>query len=133
MNKPQLVVLVVDPDTDRATALTLRLDRGGYRAVRRSSGTDALQCIAADTPDLVLSELDLLDLESPELLRATRALSPASQVVFISRQGNGLPLPMELEHRVLRQEIGAGAADEVLQAVDRFLEQSPFREPPCRV
>ena len=50
------LIIVVDPDADFATALSSLLDRRGYHVVRRSFGIDALQYVAEDRPELVLSE-----------------------------------------------------------------------------
>ena len=61
MNSRQPIIVVVDPDTDRATSLSSRLDRRGYHVVRRSSGIDALRCVAEYRPDLVLSAAKILD------------------------------------------------------------------------
>lgn len=125
MNHRPPVILVVDPDEDRATLQSSRLDGRGYYAVRRSSGTDAVRFVAECRPDLVLSEIDLLDVESRELLQRIREISPETQVLFISRQGRGLPNLGVGGHHILRQDDERDATEEIVQEVDRLLEQSP--------
>ena len=112
MNSRQPIIVVVDPDADRATALSSRLDRRGYHVVRRSSGTDALKCVAEYRPDLVLSVDKVLDVESPELIHSIREISPSTQVLLIPGQGSSPPLPEDDE----------GA--EVVRAVDLLLDRT---------
>src|SRR6185295_1068985 len=83
MKNHEPMIVVVDPDEDRATALSSQLDRRGYYVVRRSSGADAVQCAAEYHPDLVLSRPELADLENPELLRSIHDASPSTQVLFV--------------------------------------------------
>ena len=76
MSERHPLIIVVDPDADFATALSSLLDSRGYHVVRRSFGIDALQYVAEDRPELVLSEVDLPDCECDELLTSIRAISP---------------------------------------------------------
>ena len=110
MNNRQPIIVVVDPDADRATRLSSRLDRRGYHVVRRSSGTDALQCVAEYRPDLVLSVDKVLDVESPELIHSIREISPSTRVLLIPGQESSPPLP---------------EGDEVVHAVERLLDRTP--------
>ena len=132
MNSRQPIIVVVDPDVDRATALSSQLDRRGYHVVRRSSGTDALECVAECRPDLVLSEAALLDLDSPELLDSIRGISPSTQVRFITRQGRSSQLPMDMALQIPAEDMESGVADDVVQAVDLLLERMPFDEHPSQ-
>lgn len=114
------LIVVVDPDADFATALSALLDRRGYHVVRRSFGIDALQTVAEDRPQLVISEVDLPDCECHELLTSIRALSPSTQVLFITRQDSGRLLP----EGAVRATDGAVAQTEgIVKAVDRLLER----------
>jgi DNA-binding NtrC family response regulator len=108
MNSRQPIIVVVDPDADRATALSSRLDRRGYHVVRRSYGIDALQCVAEYRPDLVLSAARLPDIESSELQLSIREISPSTQVLFMTGDA-GRP----------------AAGDGIESAVDRLLERLP--------
>jgi len=118
MNQRQPIIVVADPDADRATALSSRLDQEGYHVVRRSSGTDTLQCVAECRPDLVLSEAALPDVESPELLHSIHEISPSTKVLFITRPEEKPP-------------VESGVTDEVVQQVDRLLERGTSEEYPA--
>jgi DNA-binding NtrC family response regulator len=128
----QPIILVVDPDADRATALSCRLDRGGYHVLRRASGIDALQCVEEYLPDLVLSEIDLLDLESQELRRSIHDLSPSTKVLFITRPGSCPRLQEERSPEPVTPLFIPSGVDEVIRAVDRLLEEVPFWGNSCQ-
>jgi DNA-binding NtrC family response regulator len=122
------LIVVVDPDADFATALSSLLDRRGYHVVRRSFGIDALQAVAEGRPQLVISEVDLPDCECHELLSSIRAASPATQVLFITRQGSLRRLPDGLPDGVEPTAVAAPAgepdeAEGIARAVDRLLER----------
>jgi DNA-binding NtrC family response regulator len=125
MSNRAAMIVVVDADSDRAGALSMRLDRSGYHVVRRSCGIDALRYVTEYRPELVLSEADLLDCESHELLVSISAISPSTQVLFIVRPGRNPSIPQHLEHHVLRQKAEPGATDELVQAVERILHKTP--------
>lgn len=123
MSERHPLIIVVDPDADFATALSSLLDQRGYHVVRRSFGIDALQYVAEDRPELVLSEVDLPDCDCHELVNAVRAISPSTQVLFITRKGARRSLPEGLEQNVVRLPEDPPGADGVLEAVDRLLER----------
>jgi DNA-binding NtrC family response regulator len=82
-------ILIVDPDVDESTSLALHLERKGYRVWRRSLGADALEQIAEDRPDLVVSAPEIPDLPGIEFLDAVERISPSTPVVV--RYGRRLP------------------------------------------
>ena len=123
MSERHPLIIVVDPDADFATALSSLLDRRGYHVVRRSFGIDALQYVAEDRPELVLSEVDLPDCDCDELLASIRAISPSTQVLFISRKKSHRDLPAGVEENILHLPENPSKADGILNAVDRLLER----------
>jgi len=82
MSYHERIIVVVDPDEDRATVLSSQLEQRGYQVFRRSSGIDALECVIENRPDLVLTEPGLLDLEGTELLLSIREACPSTRVLF---------------------------------------------------
>lgn len=123
MSERHPLIIVVDPDADFATALSSLLDRRGYHVVRRSFGIDALQYVAEDRPELVLSEVDLPDCECHELLNSIRAISPSTQVLFITRKDPHRELPPGIEENVVLLPQNPSKSDGILKAVDRLLER----------
>ncbi len=122
MNQRQFIIVVVDPDADRATTLSSRLDHRGYHVIRRSSGTDALQCVAEYRPDLVLTEVELLDFDNAELLRSIRERSPSTQVLFMTHFGGNPRLPEERDPSLIAQRLVMGDVNEVIRAVDLLMD-----------
>jgi len=82
-------ILIVDPDVDASTALALHLERKGYCVLRRSLGADALEQIAEDCPNLVVSAPEIPDYPGIEFLDAVERISPTTPVVV--RYGGKLP------------------------------------------
>ena len=114
------MIIVVDPDADFATALSSMLDRRGYHVVRRSFGIDALQFIAEDRPELVVSEVNLPDCECHELLNSIRAISPSTQVLFITRTNSEERVPEGVERTMVRLPGHPAEAEGIVRAVDRL-------------
>jgi CheY-like chemotaxis protein len=117
------LIMVVDPDADFATALSSLLDRRGYHVVRRSFGIDALQYVAEDRPELVLSEVNLPDCDCHELLTSIREISPSTQVLFISRKDCARELPEGVERNMVRLPDKPQGAEGILRAVDLLMER----------
>lgn len=117
------LIIVVDPDADFATALSSLLDRRGYHVVRRSFGIDALQYVAEDHPELVISEVDLPDCGCHELLTSIRAISPTTRVLFIARRDCDDRLPEGMERNMVRMDRHSDEAEGIVRAVDQMLER----------
>jgi CheY-like chemotaxis protein len=50
-------IVVVDDEEDHRTLLRMVLERQGYAVVSAANSHEALQCIAEDTPDLVILDV----------------------------------------------------------------------------
>jgi DNA-binding response OmpR family regulator len=106
-------LLVVDdePRTAELTAELLR--RAGYTVDVAASGIEALERVRADTPDLMLLDYDMPDMEAPEVLDSLRS------------GGERVPFPVIIltgaRHAPADQVVGIerGAADYILKGTDR--------------
>ena len=123
MSDRQPLIMVVDPDADFSTALSSLLDRRGYHVVRRSFGIDALEYVAADHPELVVSEVDLPDCDCHELLMSIRKLSPSTRVLFITRGNREERLPEAVEGNMVRLDRRPEETEGIVRAVDKLLER----------
>jgi CheY-like chemotaxis protein len=106
-------ILVVDDDPDFVAAARIVLERGGHAVVSAANSNEALQCIAEDTPDLVILD------------------------VIMSTVLDGLRVSQELERRVDYRDIpilmvtsiaGTGYAE--LFPTDEYVHADAFLSKP---
>ncbi len=68
-------ILIVEDDEDTAEVVTTLLNNAGYKTTAVDRGQDALNEIAASSPDLVLLDLNLPDINGMEVLKQLRSQS----------------------------------------------------------
>lgn len=97
-------ILVVDDDADTLRALQFALETEHHRVLTASSGRAGLAAVASSQPDVVISDLNMPDMDGISLTRAIRRSSEVP-VLILSGMGD--------EHRkVLALDSGA---DDYLQ------------------
>jgi len=107
----KLLVVDDEPRTAELTAVLLR--RAGYAVEVAGSGTEALERIRADSPDLMLLDYEMPDMEAPEVLDSLRS------------GGARIPFPVIIltgaRHSPADQVIGLerGATDYIVKGTDR--------------
>lgn len=77
-------VLVVDDDETVRSSLGDALTTDGVRVSVAACGQEALERMAADPVDLVLTDVRMPGVDGLELLRAVRARAPAVNVVLMT-------------------------------------------------
>lgn len=83
---PPPTVLIVEDEPQLVRFLRATLVAHGYRTLETARGLEALSLAAAHTPDLILLDLGLPDLEGIEVTRRLREWS-ATPVIVISARG----------------------------------------------
>jgi two-component system, OmpR family, KDP operon response regulator KdpE len=86
MTEAKPLVLLVEDEAQMRTFVRLALNSHGYRVLEVETGRDALQQAAAHTPDLVLLDLGLPDMDGLDVTRRLREWS-ATPVIVISARG----------------------------------------------
>jgi len=86
MTDSKPMVLLVEDELQMRTFVRLALTAHGYRVLEVETGREALQQAAAHTPDLVLLDLGLPDMDGLEVTRGIRQWS-ATPVIVISARG----------------------------------------------
>src|SRR5439155_17240837 len=76
-------ILVVEDDPDIAELVDRYLSKAGFATDRVSSGRDALDAIAAKTPDLLVLDLMLPHLDGLEICRRVRANEQTANIPII--------------------------------------------------
>lgn len=77
-------VLVVDDETLIADSVAMILNRNGYAAEARYSGTAALEAVQGTCPDIIVSDVVMPDFNGIQLAKAVRSLCPAARIVLFS-------------------------------------------------
>lgn len=70
---PEKKVLVADDDPDIVLALRIRLESAGYQVVTAMDGSQALQKIRTDRPDLAILDINMPEGNAFTVLDAMRA------------------------------------------------------------
>ena len=82
-------ILVIDDDEDLRTILRATLEDGGYSVMTASDGIDALLKLGAETFDLVLSDVDMPNLDGFRLLEQLSAKGVSPPVIFVTGRVGG--------------------------------------------
>ncbi|MGE4543064.1 MAG: sigma-54-dependent transcriptional regulator [Pedobacter sp.] len=121
-------ILIVDADQTLGQALEQMLLSRGHLVKRTCSGQDALDSLASDTPDLMVLDLQLPDVDGWHVLEQVSALGDGCPVVVSTAR----ELP---EHAVTALLNGPGdylrkpaSAEELTVVVQRTLENSRLRK-----
>jgi two-component system KDP operon response regulator KdpE len=85
--KPRVLVVEDDPEMQRA--LALNLTARGFAVTTASDGTAALNEAAAVSPDVIVLDLGLPDLDGMDIIRAIRGYTRTPIVVLSGRSGSG--------------------------------------------
>src|ERR1700740_40858 len=106
-------ILVVDDEAQIARVLKTTLSAGGYLVRTASDGDDALQVMKSWTPDLVITDLRMPNMDGVELCRHLRAKSGIPIIV----------LSVKNEERTKVEALDVGADDYVTKpfSVDELL------------
>ena len=118
------LILVVDDDPDILEAVCDILESEGYRVGRARNGVEALECIEAERPDLILLDLMMPVMDGAAFSRTFRARYPAARipVVVITADANPdragevgadgfLAKPFDIEALLAEVSARAGAPD----------------------
>jgi signal transduction histidine kinase/CheY-like chemotaxis protein len=87
VNMPPLSILVVDDNHDTADAMTMYFEVAGHHPRVTYNSADALALVANWTPDVVLSDIGLPDMDGYALVRALRQMNGMNATVFIAVTG----------------------------------------------
>jgi len=106
-----LSILVVDDNTDAAKSLAMLLSLSGYETEVRHDGRSALEAVEALTPDVVLLDLGLPDIDGYEVCRTLRRASEPSSLTLVAVSGRG-------DDEARRLSVEAGFDAHLLKPVD---------------
>ena len=82
-----VIILVVDDDRSNRQTLRRILAREGYEVEDAASGKEAMERLRARPTDIMLTDLKMPGMDGVELLRASRMVSPDTEVVLMTAYG----------------------------------------------
>jgi two-component system cell cycle response regulator CpdR len=77
-------ILLAEDDSSMRTYLGRALERAGYEVVAVDRGTAALPLIAAESFDLLLTDIVMPEMDGIELAQKAAVVAPAMRVMFIT-------------------------------------------------
>jgi CheY-like chemotaxis protein len=115
-------ILVVDDEAGTADVLTSVLEDAGFDALSASNGREALAQLSTATPDVLLLDLMMPELDGAETLSAIKADSQLSKLLVVMM--SGIPESMVKRrargyHAFLRKPF---SLDELLTTLNRLLK-----------
>jgi DNA-binding NtrC family response regulator len=121
-------ILVVDDNRSVLDALVLLLEREGYRVVGCGDGQSAIDRIASERFDLVLTDLRMEPVDGMQVVRAARGASPPIETMVFTAYGS-------VEAAVEAMRLGAldfltkpVTADQLLHRVQKVAEGAVHEE-----
>lgn len=99
-------ILVVDDEQDIVKVLSKILELAGYEVISAYNGTEALQHVKENNPDLVLLDYMMPDITGLEVLQQIKAFSEEVYVIMVTGRGS---------EEVAASVMKAGASDYVIK------------------
>lgn len=84
----QYSILIADNDPNDTELLSEELKENGFEVTVVSSGGDALEFYQKESPDVVLTDLALPDMDGMQLLAVLKQFDPQSKVVITTAHGD---------------------------------------------
>lgn len=80
-------ILVVDDEENARVALSKILSREGYDVVSACNGTEALANLRSKDVDLIITDLNMPEMNGLTFLRELKSRHPASDVIMVTAYG----------------------------------------------
>ena len=91
-------IFLVDDDPDLLRLISIRLETAGYEVATASGGAQALAQIAADRPQLVITDMRMPGMDGNALFAALQASYPTLPVIILTAHGT-IPEAVAATHR----------------------------------
>ena len=116
-------VLVVEDDENLGQIMTETLTAAGYEVQTADDGLHGLMMYLQQQPEVVLTDIQMPELDGLEMMRCIRAINPAVKTLYITGTANEYREALTRE----RTEFGALVLDkpfsrnDLLQSIDTWL------------
>ena len=116
------VLIVDDTEFDRCLAGGLLEDGGGFTLLYAADGREALAIIQREAPDLVLTDLQMPEINGLELVEAIRRDFPALPVVLMTAHGSEEIAVAALQKGAASYVAKRNLARDLVETVDNVLK-----------
>ncbi|MBI5899151.1 MAG: sigma 54-interacting transcriptional regulator [Rhodocyclales bacterium] len=118
-------ILLVDDDPDLLRLIAIRLEAAGHVVTTAAGGAQALAQIAADRPQLVITDMRMPGMDGNALFAAVQANYPTLPVIILTAHGTIAEAVAATHRGVFGYLTKPYQARELLDMVARALEISP--------
>jgi two-component system KDP operon response regulator KdpE len=116
-------ILVVDDERSVRMMLETALRAQGYRVQSAASGREARDLLQSEEFDLLLLDLQLGDSDGIEILRETKNLWPATEVILLTAHGSINSAIAALRHGAFDYLLKPAQVNDIRERVERGLEE----------
>ncbi len=102
-------VLVVDDATFMRMKATKLLSSKGYEVIEAATGAEAVECYKAESPDAVLLDITMPDMDGLQALKEIKKIDPNANVAMVTAMG---------QQSIVMEALKAGAKDFVVKPFD---------------
>ena len=121
-------ILIVDDEAKLARVFVEMLEGAGYEVARAKGGREALVEISASPPDLVITDLRMPDVDGMAVLRETRRIAPATDVVIMTAHATTQNAVEAMKEGAVDYLIKPFAMDELRLRVKNIVERRALSE-----
>ena len=114
-------ILVVDDDRPQAEEFGVLLRNAGCDVTLAGNGREAMDLLRHDVPDVVLTDLDMPEMDGLELVQAIRREYPALPVILMTAMGSEDVAAKALHHGAASYVRKRSLAREVVRTVGSVL------------
>lgn len=124
MNYHSSSVLIVDDEAGIRTALRVNFSRNGWDVETASGVREATRLLDAKEFNLVVSDMRMPDGDGLEVMRAARAVSPATAVILLTAFGSVPDAVEAMRHGAFDYLTKPIAFDQIEEAAARVMQKS---------
>jgi CheY-like chemotaxis protein len=91
MTSPEKTVLIIEDEADAAELFAEMMRVSGFRVLKTSSSTPALNLIATEKPDLIILDIMMPDVSGLDILRQVRQDSELAHIPVVVVSAKSMP------------------------------------------